>query len=132
MQGLMDFISTICPITGNSIADTIIFGVISAIAFAVAWPITGAIANCLGDHNSEDMSKIHWLIRFVVFVALLAVVLGIVQAIHWFLSWPWWGYLILFLSISVIIGAIIVIKRLIKKKRIKKEAVQTTLEEEKN
>ena len=125
----MDFISSICPITGNSLADTIIFGVISAIAFVVAWFLTGAIADSLDNHNSKDMSDIHWAIRIVVFVALLAVVLGIVQAIHWFLSWPWWGYLTLFLSISGIVGVIIVIKRLINKKRIKKEAVQTVLEE---
>ena len=114
MNSIIDIISTICPITGNGVIDTILFATITFIAFKVAWTLTGAFADSLGNHDSGTMSLLHWIIRILVFVGLLSVILGIVHFIRWLLSWPWWGYLIFgvsFLMIAVGIFAFIFLKK---------------------
>ena len=117
MKAILDFISNICPITGNSLIDTILFAIITAIAFLVAWKLTGAAADFSGSYDSDGMSALHWIIRFVVFFLLLGIVLGIVNFIHWVGSWPWWGYLILGLSVAGAIAGVILIIVFRKKKK---------------
>ena len=124
MNAILEFISMICPITGNSIIDSIIFSIIIAFAFIVAWKLTDFIADLTDLHNSGLMSGVHWLIRIIVFVSLLAIVLGIVHLIQWVASWEWWGYLILGLSIAVIVSNIIFIRLLFKKKRKNKRPLE--------
>ena len=67
MKAVLDFISNICPITGDSLVDTILFAIIAAIAFFVAWKLTGAVADFTGSYDSGGMSALHWIIRFVAF-----------------------------------------------------------------
>ena len=117
MKAILDFISNICPITGNSLIDTILFAIITAIAFLVAWKLTGAAADFSGSYDSDGMSALHWIIRFVVFFLLLGIVLGIVNFIHWVGSWPWWGYLILGLSVAGAIAGVVLIIVFRKKKK---------------
>lgn len=109
MKAILDFISNICPITGNSLIDTILFAIITAIAFSVAWKLTGAAADFTGSYDSGGMSALHWIIRFIVFFLLLGIVLAIINFIHWVGSWPWWGYLILGLSIAGGITGVVLI-----------------------
>lgn len=109
MKSALDFISNICPITGNGLVDTILFAIIAAIAFFVAWNLTGAAAEFSDSHDSGWMSALHWLIRFFVFFLLLGIVLGIVNFIRWVGSWPWWGYLILGLGVASAIAGIVLI-----------------------
>lgn len=116
MKQIIDFISNIVPITDNSVADTILFFAIGAIAFAVAWWITGAIASGV-DYDSESMSGIHWIVRIVIFLGLLGLCIGIVHLIRWFLSFEWWVYMILGISAALITGGIIFLKFYIKKKK---------------
>lgn len=118
MKQLLDFISNLIPITGNSTADTIIFFVIGAIAFAIAWLITGAVASAV-DYDSNTMSGIHWLVRGVIFIGLMLLAIGITHLIKWFLSFEWWVYLILGISIALITGGIIFLKHYMKKKKSK-------------
>ena len=99
---IIDIISTICPITGNGMIDTLLFAIIAGISFKVAWSLTGAFAGSTGYHDSDGMSLLHWIIRILVFIGLLSVILGIVHLIRWLLSWPWWGYLIFGLSVLFI------------------------------
>ena len=117
MKAILDFISNICPITGDSLVDTILFAIIAAIAFFAAWKLTGAIADFTELYISSGMSILHWLIRFIVFFILLGIVLGIVKLIGWINSWPWWGYLILGLGIIGVIVVIIFIVVVRKRKR---------------
>ena len=114
---IIDIISTICPITGNGIIDTVLFAIIAGISFKVAWSLTGAFAGSTGYHDSHAMSLLHRIIRILVFIGLLSVVLGIVHFIRWLLSWPWWGYLIFGVSILLIAGGIIAIGFIKKKKK---------------
>ncbi len=109
MKSVLDFISNICPITGDSLVDTILFAIIAAIAFFVAWKLTGAAADFTGSYDSDGMSALHWLIRALVFFLLLGIVLGIVNFIHWVGSWPWWGYLILGIGVVGAIAGIVLI-----------------------
>ena len=123
MKQIIDFISNIVPITGNSVADTILFFVIGAIAFAVAWWITGAVASGV-DYDSESMSGIHWIVRIVIFLGLLGLCIGIVHLIRWFLSFEWWVYMILGISAALITGGIIFLKLYIKKKKKPKASIE--------
>lgn len=124
MKQLLDFISNLIPITGNSTADTIIFFVIGAIAFAVAWMITGAMASAV-DYDSNTMSGIHWLIRGIIFIGLMLFAIGLTHLVKWFLSFEWWVYLIIRISICLVGGGIIFLKVYLKKKKPK-----PTIEEE--
>ena len=120
----MEFISMICPITGDNFADTIIFSLIASVAFIVASKLTKSFADTTGFYNSSFMSVVHWLIRVLIFVFLLGIVLGMVHLIRWISSWQWWGYLILGLSIGITIFGIIIIRNRCKsrnKKAIKNE-----------
>ena len=117
MKAILDFISNICPITGDSLVDTILFAIIAAIAFLAAWKLTGAIADFTEFYNSSGMSILHWLIRFIVFFILLGIVLGIVKLIGWINSWPWWGYLILAIGVVGVIAGIVLIVVFRKRKR---------------
>ena len=124
MKQFLDFISNLIPITGNSMADTIIFFVIGAIAFAVAWWITGAAASAV-DYDSDTMSGIHWLVRGIIFVGLMLFAIGLTHLIKWFLSFEWWVYLIIGISIVLVSGGIIFLRLYLKKKKPK-----LTIEEE--
>lgn len=116
MGQFLDFISNIVPITGNSTADTILFFIISAVAFGVAWFITGAIARGL-DYDSDAMSLVHWIVRFLIFFGLLGLFIGVVHFIKWFLSFEWWIYLIIGVSVILIISGIAVLKIVSKNKK---------------
>ena len=119
MKAILDFISNICPITGDSLIDTILFAIIAAIALYAAWKLTGAAADFSGSYDSGGMSALHWLIRFFVFFLLLGIVLGIVNFIRWVGSWPWWGYLILGLGVASAIAGIVLIVAFRKKRHSK-------------
>ena len=112
MNGVIDFISTICPITGNDLVDTILFALITFVAFCAAWKTAGFLSN-----DSEIMSFIHWIIRIIVFIALLATILGIINLIHWIGSWPWWVYVIIGISIAHVLSLIVVVYAIRKKKK---------------
>lgn len=119
MKSVLDFISNICPITGDSLVDTILFAIIAAGAFFVAWMLTGAAADFFGLYNSGWMSALHWIVRLSVFFLLLGIVLGTVNVIRWVGSWPWWGYLILGLGVASVIAGIILIVAFRKKRHSK-------------
>lgn len=117
MKSIIDFISTVCPITGNGLVDTILFAAIGAISFAVAWFVTRVAASGV-DYDSDSMSGIHWFVRIVVFVGLFGLVIGIVHLVRWFLSFEWWAYLIIGCSLLFIAGGIVFLRLMIKKKKV--------------
>lgn len=121
IKGLIDFISTICPITGNDLIDTVLFALICAASLFVAFKLTGLFADETGQHDSSIMSCMHWIIRIVVFVNLLLLVIGIVNLIHFVTSWPWWGYLIFGLVVAHVITGVILIVFSKEKKKHNKE-----------
>ena len=116
MGNLLDFISNICPITGNSLADTFLFFLIGSVAFLIAWAITGGSASSVG-YNSSLMSLIHWVVRVIVFFVLFGFFLGIVHFVRRFSSLEWWGYLIFGISTALIIGGIVFLRIRFKKKK---------------
>lgn len=122
MNGFIDFVSTICPITGNDLIDAILFAIITSIAFAIAWKLTGFISS-----DSDTMRSIHWIIRVLVFLFLLAVALSVINFIHWIGSWPWWVYLIIGVAlIHVLVGIILTV--MVKSKKKKKAKIESNYE----
>ena len=122
MDKIINLISTICPITGNALIDTILFAIITTISFSAAWFLTGGFADATGIYDSDCMSAIHWIIRIAFFLFLLSLAIGVINLIHWFNSWPWWGYVIFVISLAHIIAGISVIIILMRKKA-RKEAL---------
>lgn len=120
MSGFLDFISNIIPITGNSTVDTILFALINIAAFGVAWYITGLIAELIGLERN-GMSLIHWVVRIAVYLGLICLLCLIVKLIRWFFSFEWWVYLIIGIVFLHIIGGIIALCLILKKKKKTKE-----------
>ena len=113
MKGILDFISNIVPITGDSLVDTILFLVIGGIAFFIAWNVAG-----LFDCDSETKSDIHWFVRIIVFLVLLGLVIGLVWFIRLIASIPWWVWIIIGINvIGLIIGIVLLYKRRKNKKQ---------------
>ena len=62
-KAIIDLIGELVPISGNSTVDSIIFAIIGAISFMIAFGIVGLIFDALGFYDSDLMSDTHWLIR---------------------------------------------------------------------
>lgn len=91
---IIDLIGELVSISGNSTADSIIFAVIGAISFLVAFGIVGWIFDATGRYDSDLMSDTHWIIRVLVFIALTWLGVKIAQAIKWLFSFQWYVYVI--------------------------------------
>lgn len=101
MAKILDLIGEIMPITGNSTIDSIIFCIISGVAFWTAWNFTRELADDVG-YDSDWMSVIHWTIRIFVFLLLMAIAIGIVRFFTFVLSFEWWFYVIIGIPILTI------------------------------
>ena len=91
---IIDLIGELVSISGNSTVDSIIFAVIGAISFMVAFGIVGWIFDATGRYDSDLMSDTHWLVRVLVFAVLTWVGVKIAQVIKWLFSFQWWVYVI--------------------------------------
>ncbi|MDD5292850.1 MAG: hypothetical protein PHW40_00890 [Candidatus Izemoplasmatales bacterium] len=59
-------------ITGNSLYDQILGGVIAVIAYIYAFTFTRSISNDLG-YNSILMSLFHWMIRTIISILMIII-----------------------------------------------------------
>lgn len=125
IKTIIDLIEQICPISGNSIVDSILFAIIGIIAFSIAFGLVGMIFDAIGLYDSDIMSDVHWGIRLIVFVALYAVFVGVAKLVNWFCSFQWWVYLI----IVILIISIIVVVHVIQHKKAKKTFVKPVVNE---
>ena len=123
---IIDLIGELVSISGNSTVDSIIFAVIGAISFLVAFGIVGWIFDATGRYDSDLMSDTHWLVRVLVFTVLTWVGVKIAQAIKWLFSFQWWVYLI---AGVVFIGIIILVYYI--KYRVSKSKAQQVISVEK-
>ena len=125
---IIDFIGELVSISGNSTVDSMIFAVIGAISFLVAFGIVGWIFDATGRYDSDLMSDTHWLVRVLVFAVLTWVGVKIAQAIKWLFSFQWWLYLIA----GVVFIGIIILVYYIKHRISKNKAQQVIPVEESN
>lgn len=123
MSGFLDFISNIVPITGDSLVDSILFGVIGLIAFGVAWYITGLIAVLIG-YDPNGMSLVHWIIRIAIWLGLLWLISAVVSLVRWLFSFEWWVYIIIGCSLLLITGGIATLCIILKKKKTAKTEIK--------
>lgn len=103
---IIDLIGEFVSISGNSTVDSIIFAIIGAISFLIAFGIVGWLFDAIGRYDSDLMSDTHWLIRVLVFAGLTWVGVKIAQLIKWLFSFQWWVYVI---AGVVFVGIIILI-----------------------
>lgn len=120
-KAIIDLIGELVPISGNSTVDSIIFAIIGAISFMIAFGIVGLIFDALGFYDSDLMSDTHWLIRVLVFAGLTWFGVKIAQLIKRLFSFQWWVYVI---AGVVFIGIIILIYYI--KSRISENATYPT------
>lgn len=114
MSAIIELISSIVKISGNPIVDTILFAIIGAISFSVAFGLVGAIFDFLGFYDSDLMSDTHWIIRVFVFAFLTWILVKFFQFVSWLLSFQWWVYVIGVVVIVIICVAVFSIKYRIK------------------
>ncbi len=119
---IIDLIGEFISISGNSTVDSIIFAVIGAISFLVAFGIVGWIFDATGRYDSDLMSDTHWLVRVVVFAGLTWLGVKIAQLIKWLFSFQWWVYVI---AGVVFVGIIILVYYI--KHRISKNKAQQVI-----
>ena len=103
---IIELIGNLVQISGNSTVDSILFAIIGAISFLIAFGFVGWIFDAFGKYDSDMMSDTHWLIRVLVFAVLTYVGVKIAQAIKWLFSFQWWVYIIAFV---VCVGAIVLV-----------------------
>lgn len=110
---LIELISSIVNITGNPIADTIIFAIIGSISGSIAFGFVETLFDFTGRHNSKDMSDVHWGVRVFIFAFLVFILVKIAQFFRWLFTPP-----ILFYFIGgVVLITIVVILVIIKSKK---------------
>lgn len=110
-EGIIEFISNIVNITGNPMADTIIFAVIGSISGSLAFGFVEMLFDFTGKYNSKDMSDMHWGVRVFIFVLLTFVLVKIAQFLRWIFSAPQVYFLLgLIVLIVLVVVAILVYK----------------------
>lgn len=122
---IIDLIGELVEISGNATVDTILFAIIGALSFAIAFGLVGALFDVLGFYDSDIMSDAHWLIRVTVFAGLTYVGVKVAQFIRWIFSFQWWVYVIVG---SVFIGLVVFVYYI--KYRISKNRAQQIIRPE--
>jgi H+/Cl- antiporter ClcA len=111
---LIEIISNIVNITGNPIADTIIFAIIGIISGSIAFGFVRMLFDAIGNHDSDTMSDVHWGVRVIIFALLTFIMVKIAQFFRWLFSPPTLFY---FIAVIVLVIAFITVFLLIKKRK---------------
>lgn len=101
--GIIEFISNIVNITGNPIADTIIFAIIGSISASIAFGFVEALFDFTGKYNSKDMSDVHWGVRVFIFALLTFILVKIAQFFRWLFTPPQLYFLIGFIVLAILL-----------------------------
>ena len=109
--GLIELISNIVDITGNPIADTIIFAIIGSISGSIAFGFVEMLFDFTGKYNSKDMSDVHWGVRVFIFALLTFVLVKIAQFVRWIFSAPQVYFLIGIAAITIIAIVFVMISK---------------------
>lgn len=125
---LIELIPNIVDITGNPLADTIIFAVIGFISGSIAFGLVGIIFDFFRNRDSRTMSEIHWGLRFVIFGVLTYVFVKIAQFLRWLFAPPALYYLVGFTSLIV---SVVVLWLIFKKLAVKTKKEETRIVENK-
>jgi ABC-type Fe3+-siderophore transport system permease subunit len=112
--GIIEFISNIVNITGNPIADTVIFAIIGSISASIAFGFVKILFNFTGKHNFKDMSDVHWGVRVFIFALLTFILVKIAQFFRWLFTPPQ-AYCLIGSIIIIILAIIFTIKHRSKK-----------------
>jgi hypothetical protein len=106
---LIELISSIVNITGNPIADTIIFAIIGVISGSIAFGVVGMLFDAIGKYDSKSMSDVHWGVRVFIFVLLTYIFVKVAQFFRWLFTPPALYYFIAAVVFIIIIVVILII-----------------------
>lgn len=106
---LFQYLTDSYALLENPVDNYIIMGVVGFIAFLVAYRIVGWFygENLIG--SSGAGSILHWIIRFIVFVAIYYVIATLIRSYKWIVGVPiyvWW--IVLTLIIAIVVGVLII------------------------
>lgn len=109
--GFIELISSIVDITGNPIADTIIFAIIGSISASIAFGLVEILFDFTGKYNSKDMSDLHWGVRVFLFALITFILVKIAQFFRWLFTPPQVYFLVAGIVLMILtIVTIVVIK----------------------
>lgn len=109
---LMELISNIVDITGDPVADTIIFFIIGPISGSTAFFIIGFFSNLFNKYDSNGMSKGYWFFTVLFFIGLTYGFVKLAQLLRWIFSPPALWYLLgLIIFIVIIMIALFLIHK---------------------
>ena len=86
MNIIFDLLTSPLGLPINPIAEWLILLVVGTIAYKYAYYKAGEISSDFGISNSGIMSMLHWIIRFITFVPIWAVLYGICWIIKLIIS----------------------------------------------
>ena len=110
---ILEFLTNFIPLEGNVVVNLILTSILLVLSASVAYCIGGMLG-----YSGKKVGFILWLVTALLIYALFAFILN---CIMWFLSLPWWVYVI----ILIVLLAIITITILIIRKKNKEKQNET-------
>jgi hypothetical protein len=77
LKFFFEFLTSPLGLPIDAIWEYVILAVIAAVAFCIGWVVSP---------GGEWGSAIHWVVRFVAFIVLWAIVYGIIAAVNWIVA----------------------------------------------
>ena len=125
-MGVWDFLTMPFDLPINPIFSYVGMAIIGAIAFILAYRITGEIGG-----SSGEMTIIHWVLRLVIFVILWALVCGIIYLVRFVRDY--WVYVVIALCVLLFtLCGVFIYKHRNNRIRIKKDESDREKNEEKS
>ena len=83
MSELFELLTYPLSLPIDPIWEWIIMGIVGVVAFAISFRIVGFLKYEGGISNGGILSLIHWIIRFVIYFGIWAVLCEIIKVIQW-------------------------------------------------
>ncbi len=97
LKALFQYLTDSYALLENPVDNYIIMGVVGIVAFLIAYRIVGWFYDEDIISGSRVGSILHWIIRFIVFVAIYYVVATVIRIYKWITGLPlymWWIFLL--------------------------------------
>lgn len=107
---LFQYLTDSYALLENPVDNYIIMGIVGFIAFLVAYRIVGWFygENLIG--SSGAGSILHWIIRFIVFVAIYYVIATLIRFYKWIIGLPTYVWWIVLTVVGTIVVSVLIIK----------------------
>ena len=86
LSGLFELITYPLSLPISPLWDWIIMGLVGSISFMITYRFVGILKYEAGISNSGILSIIHWIVRFVIYFGVWAILCEIIKAIQWIIN----------------------------------------------